>query len=241
MMLNGLCWATSEASCRPRRSPRLLLRGGRMFRLLVSGLVMVVALAGAADAQNTSQVFGKATDASGAVLPGVTVTLSSPALLEPRIAITSDTGTYEFSGLPIGVYSVKFELTGFATSVREGLQLRGGIQRAGQRRTRRRRPPGKCRGDGCESDCGRPQHHARHALQRRGTGSHSVRPRRVPGADTDAGHHRGSAERRRHPQRPADRHVLARRRQRAGTVVRRRRRSQRHRQWPSVCRRLQLG
>src|SRR6266849_8119836 len=98
-----------------------------MMKLLVSGVVLFLALAGIADAQNTSQVFGKVTDASGAVLPGVTVTLSSPALLEPRVAVTSVTGTYEFPGLAIGMYTVRFELAGFRTQVREGLQLQGGF------------------------------------------------------------------------------------------------------------------
>jgi hypothetical protein len=90
-------------------------------------LAFVLALGGMAGAQNTSQVFGKVTDASGGVMPGVTVTLSSPALLEPRVAVTSVTGTYEFSGLAIGTYSVKFELAGFGTQVREGLQLQSGF------------------------------------------------------------------------------------------------------------------
>src|SRR4029077_781682 len=76
---------------------------------------------------NTSQVFGKVTDASGALMPGVTVTLSSPALLEPRVAVTSGTGTYEFSGLPIGTYAVRFELAGFGSLVRDGLQLQSGF------------------------------------------------------------------------------------------------------------------
>lgn len=98
-----------------------------MMRPLVAGLAFLLALSGVAFAQNTSQVFGKATDASGAVMPGVTVTLSSPALLELRVAVTSETGTYEFSGLPIGTYSVKFELSGFGTIVREGLQLASGF------------------------------------------------------------------------------------------------------------------
>ena len=60
-----------------------------MLRPHVSGLVLLFALGGVAHAQNTSQVFGKVTDGSGAVMPGVTVTLSSPALLEPRVAVTS--------------------------------------------------------------------------------------------------------------------------------------------------------
>ncbi len=67
------------------------------------------------------------TDASGALMPGVTVTLSSPALLEPRVAVTSATGTYEFPGLPIGTYAVRFELAGFGSLVRDGLQLQSGF------------------------------------------------------------------------------------------------------------------
>ena len=92
-------------------------------------IILVAALTAPAvvEAQNTSQVFGRVSDTSGAVMPGVTVTLSSQALLEPRVAVTGETGTYEFSGLPLGVYAVKFELSGFSTLVREGLQLQSGF------------------------------------------------------------------------------------------------------------------
>ena len=81
-----------------------------MKRLL--GLAIFLGLAAVVSAQNTSQVVGRVTDVSSAVMPGVTVILSSPALLEPRIAVTSVTGSYEFPGLPIGLYSVRFELEG---------------------------------------------------------------------------------------------------------------------------------
>jgi len=118
-----------------------------MLRLRRSALAMLVVVLIAphpVEAQNTSQVFGRATDASGAVLPGVTVTLSSQALLEPRVAVTGATGTYEFSGLPIGVYAVKFELSGFTTLVRDGLQLQwvlsdGAVDLVGGIRTHARR------------------------------------------------------------------------------------------------------
>src|SRR5262245_25230391 len=60
---------------------------GRMTRLVRSALAVFVLLGGIANAQNTSQVFGRVTDVSGAVMPGVTVTLSGQALLEPRIAL----------------------------------------------------------------------------------------------------------------------------------------------------------
>jgi hypothetical protein len=101
-----------------------------LSRLVLASFLVLSAVfttATIAEAQNTSQVFGRVTDTSGAVLPGVTVTLSSPALLEARVAVTSDTGTYEFPGLPLGVYAVKFELSGFSTLVREGLQLQSGF------------------------------------------------------------------------------------------------------------------
>src|SRR6185503_6387617 len=101
--------------------------GATTMKLLLSGLALSLTLGGIAEAQNTSQVFGRVTDGSGAVMPGVTVTLSSPALLEPRVALTSATGTYEFPGLPIGLYTVRFELSGFGTQVREGLQLQSGF------------------------------------------------------------------------------------------------------------------
>jgi hypothetical protein len=46
--------------------------------------------------QQTGEVFGEVTDQSGAVTPGVTVTLTSPILLQPLVAVTSETGTYHF-------------------------------------------------------------------------------------------------------------------------------------------------
>ena len=66
-------------------------------------------------------------------MPQAPCCLASPSRsLESGVARTAcgghgETGTYEFSGLPIGVYTVKFELAGFATLVREGLQLQSGF------------------------------------------------------------------------------------------------------------------
>ncbi len=79
-----------------------------------------------AHAQTTGEIYGKATDKSGAVVPGVTVTISSPALIQAQSAVTSGTGVYRFPALPIGAYSVKFELPGFTTVVREGVRLEMG-------------------------------------------------------------------------------------------------------------------
>jgi carboxypeptidase family protein/TonB-dependent receptor-like protein len=77
--------------------------------------------------QQTGEIIGKVTDSSGAVLPGVTVTLTAPHLLQPLVAITSDTGTYQFPRLPIGTYTVKFELTGFKTQVNQDIIVNVGF------------------------------------------------------------------------------------------------------------------
>lgn len=87
---------------------------------LASALVL---LAGFAQAQTTGEIYGKATDKTGAVVPGVTVTLTSPALLQPQTAVTSSTGSYSFPRIPIGVYAVKFELAGFTTVLRDGVRI----------------------------------------------------------------------------------------------------------------------
>jgi len=88
----------------------------------------VLALAATARAQQqTGEIFGKATDQSGAIMPGVTVTASSPVLLQPLVAVTSETGTYRFPQVPIGTYSVTFELSGFRTVVRENIRIEIGF------------------------------------------------------------------------------------------------------------------
>ena len=96
-------------------------------RTILSIVAALLIATAAAAQQPTGEIFGKATDQSGAVLPGVTVTLSAPSLLQPLTAVTSAAGTYQFPRLDVGTYSVKFELAGFGTQVREGLQLQGGF------------------------------------------------------------------------------------------------------------------
>jgi hypothetical protein len=95
--------------------------------LLALVTFFVTSALASAQGQQTGEIFGKATDQSGAVLPGVTVTLTAPTLLQPLTAVTSETGTYQFPRLEIGVYSVKFELTGFKTVVNEGIRVTVGF------------------------------------------------------------------------------------------------------------------
>jgi hypothetical protein len=84
----------------------------------------VVSLPGVAYAQ--AAIAGVVKDTSGAVLPGVTVEVSSPALIEKvRTAVTDGTGQYRIENLRPGVYAVVFSLTGFNTVKREGIELTG--------------------------------------------------------------------------------------------------------------------
>ena len=71
----------------------------------------------------TADITGRVTDHTGAVLPGATITLTGPALIQPQTSVTSETGTYQFSNIPIGTYTVAFTLPGFRSVVREGVQL----------------------------------------------------------------------------------------------------------------------
>src|SRR5437764_11338459 len=66
-------------------------------------------------AQGTGDIVGRVTDTSGGVLPAVTVTAENVATKISRNTITSETGDYTFTLLPIGSYTVKIELSGFQT------------------------------------------------------------------------------------------------------------------------------
>src|SRR3954468_10487192 len=73
-----------------------------------------------------SSINGLVKDSSGALLPGVTVEASSPALIEKvRTAVTDGSGQYHIEDLRPGTYSVTFSLTGFSTVKREGIELSG--------------------------------------------------------------------------------------------------------------------
>jgi len=91
---------------------------------VIAVLAVLTVLAGTATAQvQTGEITGRVTDDTGAVLPGATVTLTSPALIQPQTAMSSETGSFRFPLIPIGTYTLKFELPGFKTIVREGIQV----------------------------------------------------------------------------------------------------------------------
>src|SRR5262245_59684293 len=113
-------------SRRPRRSacPAALM----CLRTVVGFLMLAAPAAAGQGAANPACITGLLTDLSGAVLPGVAVTATSPALQVPAvIGVSDDRGDYRLSPLPIGVYNVLFELPGFQTVRREGVRLTVGF------------------------------------------------------------------------------------------------------------------
>ena len=80
----------------------------------------------ARDSAAQNSIAGVVKDTTGAMMPGVTVEASSPALIEKtRAAVSDGTGQYRIVDLPPGMYSVTFTLTGFRTVVRQDIQLQG--------------------------------------------------------------------------------------------------------------------
>src|SRR5262249_8084823 len=79
---------------------------------------------------STGEIFGKTQDTTGAVMPGVTVTLSGASLIQPLVASTSETGAYRFPRIPIGTYTVTFELAGFKKIVRGDIIIQAGFDAA---------------------------------------------------------------------------------------------------------------
>lgn len=100
-----------------------LARAGLALRVIVVGACLLVA-SRVASAQGTSGIAGVVRDTSGAVLPGVTIEATSPALIEKVRTVVSDSnGEYKILSLPGGLYTVTFGLTGFGTVKREGIEL----------------------------------------------------------------------------------------------------------------------
>ncbi len=100
----------------------------KLLRTVSVVLALVMALAIPAWAQQqTGSISGRAEDASGAALPGVSVSIASDNLIGgARSAVTDGQGVYRFTLLPGGRYTVKFELSGFGTLNIEGVNLSAG-------------------------------------------------------------------------------------------------------------------
>ena len=93
----------------------------QMAKVRLSAIVLVALLAAAAPllAQTTGSVSGTIKDNSGAVVPGVSVTVENVETKATRTAVTGDSGTYQIALLPPGRYRVRADLQGFRSEERD--------------------------------------------------------------------------------------------------------------------------
>jgi len=104
---------------------KLPMIGAGALAILLATAVSAFAQGGGASSTGTIQ--GRVADAQGAILPGVTVTATSPSSIGILTSVTSETGNYRFPAVPPGTYSLSFELSGFNNLKRDGVEIRLGF------------------------------------------------------------------------------------------------------------------
>jgi hypothetical protein len=98
----------------------------QLKKVVASCAVLVALMASvtvAAAQEFRGRINGTVTDNTGAVLPGVTVTATSPALIQPQVQVTGADGSYRFLALPPGVYEIDFALAGFNQIKRQDVRV----------------------------------------------------------------------------------------------------------------------
>ena len=108
-----------------------MARRGMLFRkvrrtAVLTGLLLLLIAFNIVLAQSTAQVSGTVRDQSGAVLPGVEVSLIQTSTGLSRSVVTDETGSYTLPILPVGPYRVEAALPGFRTYVQTGIVLQVG-------------------------------------------------------------------------------------------------------------------
>ena len=99
------------------------VRTGILACSLIAAVVGAFQVQQAQAQEFRGRINGVVTDDSGAILPGVTVTATSPALIQTQVATTGEDGNYRLIALPPGLYTVSFELTGFQSVKQENVRV----------------------------------------------------------------------------------------------------------------------
>jgi hypothetical protein len=94
---------------------------------LIFALILILVTAGLRAQELTGSLRGTVTDTEGNPLPGVTITISSPAMMGIQSFVTTETGSFRFPSLPPGSYKVVAELKGFKTVERTDVIVRVGM------------------------------------------------------------------------------------------------------------------
>ncbi len=98
-----------------------------IFRIVAIAVLGVSSLGHAfAQATNSGDIRGTVTDSTGALLPGVTVTVTDNDTGVSKVLVTNQAGLYDTSSIVVGNYKVSFEKTGFATFERSSISLEVG-------------------------------------------------------------------------------------------------------------------
>src|SRR2546423_13997482 len=92
--------------------------------LLLAGLLVFSFGPPAYSQLSSGAILGTVTDASGAVIPGVAITVTNSGTKLVREAVTNESGNYRVDLVPIGNYQVEANLPGFRKEVRNGLNVR---------------------------------------------------------------------------------------------------------------------
>jgi hypothetical protein len=87
-------------------------------------LALVLAMAGFSQTRDSASVYGTVTDSQAAIIPGAAVTLTNPATGITRTAEANQSGAFTFSLVPVGIYRLSVERSGFQAYVKTGILLR---------------------------------------------------------------------------------------------------------------------
>ena len=97
-----------------------------MIKKISLGLLLLLAVmtVGYAQSSQTGTLMGVVSMEDGVTIPGVTVNLSSPALMVGKMtAVTNENGVYRFANLPVGIYEISFQLEGFRPVIRKDIRV----------------------------------------------------------------------------------------------------------------------
>ncbi len=100
-----------------------LILGAHAHLILKVALVVAIFSASGLYAQTFGEITGRVTDASGAVMPGASITLTNVNTNGVRKAVSTDAGVYTFPSVPPGAYTLKTEVSGFKAAVSDRFQV----------------------------------------------------------------------------------------------------------------------
>ena len=102
-----------------------MARWSRALLALAAAVLLAApsAFAQGGGASSTGSISGEVKDEQGGVLPGVTVTATSPAAIGTQTAVTNEAGIYRFPAVPPGEYALTYELAGFGPVTRDGIRI----------------------------------------------------------------------------------------------------------------------